>query len=85
MGKKILKRMSICVFKKVMFIGTHSPNIQVDCSPARLLCLWNSPGKNTGVGNHSLLQGIFSTQGLNLGGSLAWQANSLPSEPSGKR
>ena len=26
-----------------------------------------SPGKNTGVGNHSLLQGIFSTQGLNLG------------------
>ena len=28
---------------------------------------WNSPGKNTGVGNHSFLQGIFSTQGLNLG------------------
>ena len=25
--------------------------------PARLLCLWNSPGKNTGVGSHSLLQG----------------------------
>ena len=65
MGKKILKRMSICVLKKVMFIGKHSPNIQVDYSPARLLCLWNSPGKNTGVGSHSLLQGIFSTQGLN--------------------
>ena len=28
---------------------------------------WNSPGKNTGVGIHSLLQGIFPTQGLNLG------------------
>ena len=27
----------------------------------------NSPGKNTGVGSHSLLQGIFTTQGLNLG------------------
>ena len=27
----------------------------------------HSPGKNTGVGNHSLLQGIFSSQGLNLG------------------
>ena len=27
----------------------------------------DSPGKNTGVGSHSLLQGIFSTQGLNLG------------------
>ena len=33
----------------------------------RLLCPWNSPGKNTGVGCHSLLQGIFPTQGLNLG------------------
>ena len=29
--------------------------------------LWNSPGKNTGVGSHSLLQGIFSTQGSNPG------------------
>ena len=27
----------------------------------------NSPGKNTGVGCHSLLQGIFLTQGLNPG------------------
>ena len=34
---------------------------------ARLLCPWNSPGKNTGVGSHSLLQGIFPTQGLNPG------------------
>ena len=27
----------------------------------------DSPGKNTGVGCHALLQGIFSTQGLNPG------------------
>ena len=33
--------------------------------PARLLCLWESPGKNTGMGSHSLLQGIFPTQGSN--------------------
>ena len=33
----------------------------------RLLCPWNSPGKNTGVGSHFLLQGIFPTQGLTLG------------------
>ena len=33
--------------------------------PTRLLWLWNSPGKNTGVGNYSLLQGIFSIQGWN--------------------
>ena len=35
--------------------------------PVGLLCPWNSSGKNTGVGSHSLLQGIFSTQGSNLG------------------
>ena len=33
--------------------------------PARLLCPWDSPGKNTGVGCHSLLQGIILTQRLN--------------------
>ena len=37
------------------------------CSPSRLLCPWNSTGKNTGVGSHSLLQGIFPTQWLNPG------------------
>ena len=35
--------------------------------PARLLCPWNSPCKNTGVGSCSLLQGIFPAQGSNLG------------------
>ena len=35
--------------------------------PTRLFCPWNFPGKNTGVGCHFLLQGIFLTQGLNLG------------------
>ena len=33
--------------------------------PTMLFCPWNSPGKNTGVGCHFLLQGIFPTQGLN--------------------
>ena len=32
--------------------------------PTRLLCPWNFPAKNTGVGCHVLLQGIFPTQGL---------------------
>ena len=47
--------------------------------PARFLCpgdfpgknarlrAWNSPGKNTGVGSHSFLQGIFPTQASNPG------------------
>ena len=40
----------------------------MDCMwPTRLLWPWNSPDKNTGVSCHSLLQGIFPTQGSNLG------------------
>ena len=35
--------------------------------PHRLYSPWNSPGQNTGVGSHSLLQGIFPTQGSNPG------------------
>ena len=34
--------------------------------PARLLCPWDSPGKNTEVGCHAILQGIFLTQGSRL-------------------
>ena len=34
--------------------------------PTRLLCPWDSPGSNTGVGCHCLLQGIFLTQRLSL-------------------
>ena len=33
--------------------------------PARLLCPWDSPGKNAGVGCHALLQGIFPAQESN--------------------
>ena len=43
----------------------------------RLPCPWDSPGKNTGLGSHFLLQGIFLTQGLNPH-LLRRQAGSLP-------
>ena len=33
--------------------------------PSRLLCPWDSQGKNAGVGCYALLQGIFPIQGLN--------------------
>ena len=45
--------------------------------PIRLLCPWDFPDKNTGVGCHFLLQGIFMTQGSNPC-LLHWQADSLP-------
>ena len=40
--------------------------------PAMLLCPWDFPGKNTGVGYHFLLQGIILTQGSNP--CLNWKA-----------
>jgi len=54
--------------------------------PARLLCPWDSPGKNTGVGCHALLQGVFLTHGLDLHllCLLYCQAGSLPLAPSGR-
>ena len=38
----------------------------MDYSLPRLLSPWDSPGKNTGVSCHALLQGIFLTHGSNL-------------------
>ena len=54
--------------------------------PSRLLCPWDSPGKNAGVGCHALLQGIFLTQEQNpyLLCLLHWQVGSLPLVPPGK-
>ena len=42
----------------------------------RLLCPWNAACKNTGVGCHSLLQGILPNQGLNPG-PLHWECGVL--------
>ena len=41
--------------------------VKAPCKLARILCPWDSPGKNIGVGCHSLPQGIFPTQGSNPG------------------
>ena len=48
-----------------------------------VLCPWNFPGMNTGVGYHFFLQGIFPTEGSNphLLHLLHWQAGSLPLAP----
>ena len=51
--------------------------------PARLLCQWDFPGKDAGVGCHFLLQGIFPIQGSNLS-HLPWQVDHFTSEPPGK-
>ena len=52
----------------------------VDCKAPRLLCPWNFPGNNTGVGGHFLLQGNVPIRGCNpcLLCLLHWQVESLP-------
>ena len=47
------------LFSHIWPFATHG------LQPTRLLCPWDSPGQNTGVGSLSLLQGIFPTQGSN--------------------
>ena len=50
----------------LLFLWVVSESLQLHgLTPARLLCPWDSPGKNAGVGCHFLLQGIFPTQGWN--------------------
>ena len=59
-----------CFITLLMFVLSHISHdrffvtLWTVAHPA--LCPWDSPGKNTGVGCHALLQGIFLTQGLNL-------------------
>ena len=57
----------------------------MDCSPPVPSVLGVFPGKNTGMGCHFLLQGIYPTRRLNSGllCLLHWQAGSLPTEPQG--
>ena len=54
----------------LLWISIHvcSQSSPTLCDPIdpRFLCPWDSPGRNTGVGCHGLLQGIFLTQGSNL-------------------
>ena len=71
-----------------MKIGVHTCSVMSDSLqphrplPTRFLCPWDYPGKNTGVGCHFLLQGIFLTQGSNLH-PLHWQEY-CTTEPPGK-
>ena len=53
--------------------------------PTRLLCPWDFPGKNTGVGCHFLLQEILPTKGLNprlQAEALLLESRNLGSAPS---
>ena len=67
----------IIISAKVMILF---PLMLSNVAPTKLLCPWGSPGKNTRVGCHFLLQGSFPSQELNpcLVHLLHWKADSLP-------
>ena len=83
----LLQNVSFCLLSKVCFmVGAcmHAKLLQLylilcNQQPARLLHLWDSPDKNTGMGCHALFQGIFLTQesNLHLLHLLHWQAGSF--------
>ena len=60
-GRKMRVCVCVCVLVVSNSLGPHG------LEPTRLLCPWDSPGKNIGVGCHFLLQGIFLTQESNPG------------------
>ena len=68
-----------CLFSHVRLFATPWT------AARQLLCPWDSPGKNTGMGCHALLQGIIPTQGSNLPllSFLHWRVGSLPVAPPG--
>ena len=55
----------VCVPCVLCLVASVASNSLPPCGlqPAKLLCPWDSPGKNTGAVCHVLLQGIFPTQG----------------------
>ena len=59
----------MCLITKSCLILLRPHGLQ----PARFLCPWDFSGKNTGVGCHAVLQGVFLTQGSDPP-LLHWQA-----------
>ena len=77
-----LPRHGICMHACVLSRFSHASSLwPYGPYPSRLLCPWDSPGKNTRVGCHVFLQGIFPSSLLCL---LHWQVDSLPLVPPGK-
>ena len=75
-----IKNLIFSVYLLVVAVVSHSAVSDSlkhhELQSARLLCPWNFRGKNTEVGCHFLIQGIFLTQGSNPR-LLHWQADSL--------
>ena len=66
-----VRELNVCVCVCVCVCVSHSVTFDSlqhhELEPTRLLCPCDFPGKHTGVGCHSLFQGIFLMQGSNPG------------------
>ena len=71
-----VRRVCVCVCVCVKSLQSCLTVQPYGLQPSKLLCWWDSTGKNTGVGCHALLQGICPTQGSN--------PHLLPLESTGK-
>ena len=83
MRRKCRYKIFVCIWQKSenVSLSIMSNSLQLHgLQPARLLCPWNSLGKNTGLGSYSLLQGDFPNPGIKPESHPLW-ADSLPSEP----
>ena len=65
--KPALHQYLLCKFTKCVCLVTSNSSVTLWPIPVRLLCPWDFSGKNTRVGCHFLLQGIFPSQGSNQG------------------
>ena len=81
----LFQQQCVCVCVCVCSVGQLCPTScnPVDCNPPRSSIYGIFKGKNTWVGCHFLLQGIFPTQGSNPN-LLHWQADSLSLSQPGK-
>ena len=81
-------------YRFILYVCMHAKSLQscpilcdpMDCSPPGSSLHGDSPGKDTELGCHALLQGLFLTQGSNSHPFCLrhWQAGSLPPAPPGK-
>ena len=63
--RKVLTQKNLSCWSEVKWKSLS--HVWLFVTPWAIHSPWNSPGQNTGVGSLSLLQGIFSVQGLNPG------------------
>ena len=67
LSKKRFSIIKLSIYSFIMKPTSESHSVVSDSLWPQTILSWNSPGHNTGMGSRSLLQGIFPTQGSNLG------------------